>query len=211
MAENDPSMHRYFHPLLAAVLLGSSLCALAQGSYRCNGAHGAYYSDKPCITQQGATKLGGFGPEAESSKQPVYRPPPPTVGRAPEYQSYMSPECASLNDGLRTAASRGLSPATQSDLRADYNRRCSANEAQARNRFLEAQRQSSSSQREQQSQAGADARRSQAEQQRTFEQCGEMRRIIASRKQRQDSLSPGELSDLKRFEANYAERCQARS
>ena len=51
----------------------------------------------------------------------------------------------------------------------------------------------------------------QADQQRTFEQCGEMRRIIASRKQRQDSMTPGELGDFKRFEANYAERCQARS
>ena len=36
-----------------------------------------------------------------------------------------------------------------------------------------------------------------------------MRRIIASRKQRQDSMTAGELGDLKRFEANYAERCQS--
>jgi hypothetical protein len=210
MAENDPSMHRYLHPLLAAALLASSLCAFAQGSYRCTGPQGVYYADRPCITQQGSTKLGGYGP-APDTTPPPHQPPPAAVGRAPEHQSYMSPECASLNDGLRTAASRGLSYATQSDLRADYNRRCSANESQARMRYAEAQRQSSSTQRDQQSQAGAEARRNQADQQRTFEQCGEMRRIIASRKQRQDSMTPGELGDFKRFEANYAERCQARS
>ena len=42
------------------------MCALAQaGSYRCTGPQGVYYSDKPCIAQQGSTKLGGFGPAPE--------------------------------------------------------------------------------------------------------------------------------------------------
>lgn len=191
--------------LIAALAFVVCPAALAQ-SYRCTGHNGGYYySDRPCQNVGPAsTKLGGYGPAPE----PVARPRPVQLpSRAPEYVKYMSSECASLHDGLRTASSRGLTHQTISDLRWDYDRKCRNDETQARNRESQEQQNDQRQRRDAQAQSAEAVQREQAQVQRTGAQCGEMRRIIASKHERIATLSPGEIADLKRFEANFAERC----
>lgn len=193
--------------LLAATLLVLALPAQAQ-SYRCSNSKGTYYSERPCPAD-GSTKLGGYGPAPEAQPDPYQRPSPATlpVARAPDHLSYMSPECASLNDGVRTAASRGLAPSTQADLRNDYARRCSADESQARQRWAQDQHRGYRSQRDDRHQASLEARREQAQVQQLSSQCAEMRRIIAAKNERIATLTPGEVADLRRFEGNFTARC----
>lgn len=194
--------------LLALVALVLALPAQAQG-YRCSSGKGSVYSDRPCPAD-GSTRLGGYGPVEEAP--PVRRSIAPLpAARAPEHLSYMSAECASLNDGLRTAGQRGLSPSTQAELRDDYNRRCSADESQARQRWSQEQMRSRQGQREEQRQTKAEAQREQVQQQQLMSQCGEMRRIIAAKNERLATLTPGEVGDLRRFEANYTARCVTRT
>ena len=40
------------------------------------------------------------------------------------------------------------------------------------------------------------------------EQCHEMLRILAGKRQRSSTMNPGELRDLELFEANYKARCK---
>lgn len=195
--------------VLLALALLAALPAHAQ-THRCTGPGGTYYSDRPCPAPAG-NRIGVIGPapEAPPPRQTYPRvPPPPAL--APDHQSYMSGECASLNDGLRTAASRGLSPITQQELRRDYQRRCASDEAQARQRLSQEQRLGRQAQLTEQRQAQQQVQREQVQQQRTVEQCGEMRRIIASKTQRLPTMTPGEVADFRRFESNYNERCPPR-
>jgi hypothetical protein len=178
----------------------------AQNSYRCSSVNGPYYSDKPCPIQ-GGTTLGAIGPVPE---RPLYRAPPPPVGRAPEWQSRMSAACSSMADGLRTGASRGLTHTTLADLREDYQRRCAAEESAARQRHTRDQFSAANERGAAMRQANETARKENDQQQRQVAQCGEMRRIITNKNERIATLTPGEVGDLRRFEANYAERCGAR-
>jgi hypothetical protein len=185
-----------------------TLPAQAQ-AHRCTGVNGVYYSQQACPID-GGTKLGGYGPVPERSA-PAYRPyAPRPAGRAPEHQVYMSAECASLADGIRTAGSRGLSPSTRQTLRDDYQQRCSDDESAAMRRWSQDKRQDQIGRIKKEAQADASAQREQAEQRRSVEQCGEMRRIIRRKNERLDTLTAGEVSDLRRFEANYATRCPTR-
>lgn len=194
--------------LLALVALALALSVQAQ-SYRCSGSKGSTYSDRPCPSD-GSTRLGGYGPVEEAPPaRRGYAPPP--VARAPEHLSYMSAECASLNDGLRTAGQRGLLPSTQAELRDDYGRRCAADESQARQRWSQEQLRGRMGQRDEQRQTRVEAQREQAQQQQLMSQCGEMRRIIAAKNERLATLTPGEVGDLRRFEANYTARCVTRA
>ncbi|MFT3818164.1 MAG: hypothetical protein QM750_11120 [Rubrivivax sp.] len=203
---SDPRFRRGRAGWLLACLLALALPAQAQ-SYRCSSGKGMIYSDRPC-PGDGSTRLGGYGPVEEAQPVRRYVPPP---SRAPEHLSYMSAECASLNDGLRTAAQRGLSPATQAELRDDYGRRCAANESQARQRWSQEQLRGKLGQHQERQQAGQQARQEQVQQQQLMSQCGEMRRIIAAKNERLSTLTAGEVSDLRRFEANYAARCVTRT
>ncbi|MCA0242804.1 MAG: hypothetical protein LCI02_18305 [Proteobacteria bacterium] len=197
--------------LVSVLLLTLAPPAQAQAQpYGCNsGGRNNVYGNRPCPAD-GSTRLGGYGPVEEAP--PVRRSATPApAARAPDYLSYMSSECASLNDGLRTAGQRGLAMSTQAELRDDYNRRCSANESQARQRWSQEQMRGKQGQREEQHQTRLEAQRDQAQQQQFMAQCVEMRRIIAAKNERLATLTPGEVSDLRRFEANYAARCVTRT
>lgn len=190
--------------LAASAVLLLTAQAGAQG-FRCSSVHGPYLSDRACAIA-GGTRLGSLGP-VEADEPPPPRLPLPSPERAPDYLGHMSADCAGLNDAIRTAPLRGLTEATRGELRADYARRCSADEALARQRFdqdLQRQRQ----RREQQVMLAAQqAERERGEQQRMVLQCGEMRRILAGKHARFDTLSPGERTDLRHFEAIVTERC----
>lgn len=194
------------------LLAAASLAQAQTQTYRCTSVSGSYYSNRPCPIQ-GGTKLGVIGPAPEAAapsttgRHPGLSRP---IGRAPEHQTHMSAECASLSDGMRTAPSRGLHPSTIAELRDDYQRRCAADESQARRRWAQDQQRERTGREQKQAQAQAQTEREVVLQQRTFAQCGEMRRIIQNKNERLATMTAGEVADLRRFEANFAERCQSR-
>lgn len=143
-------------------------------------------------------------PAPAAAADPLRYMPPP---RPSDYLGYMSAECASMHDGLRTAPSRGRSTTSQAELRAEYLRRCAADESQARRRWAGEQRNARAQESEQQFRAREEAERQQAQQSQQLEQCREMKRIIDGKNARLSQLTPGEVADLRRFEGNFASRC----
>lgn len=139
-----------------------------------------------------------YGP----TEQRTYTPPPPSIGEAPEYITYMSARCSGLHDALRTAAARGLDHPTQNEMRRNYQRECAEDESEARTKW-------SRERGEKKQMARTEAESERRAQERTKlqqEQCGESKRILVTKRQRTD-LTEGEKAELQRFEANYKARC----
>jgi hypothetical protein len=202
---------------LGAVLVLASFQAGAQARYQCRLANGAsYLSDRPC-PPMGNSGLSSSSSSSNSSsntgrappvyygptEQPYrYQPPPPSVGEAPDYITYMSTKCSGLHDALRTAAARGLTQPTVSEMRKNYQRECAENESEARMRYSREHGEKRQVARtEQDAEKRAQERTKQQEQ-----QCGESKRILVTKRARTD-LNEGEKAELQRFEANYRARC----
>jgi hypothetical protein len=174
----------------------------AQVAYRCNVQGRQVLSDRPCAP--GAhTNLSSYGP-TQRETAPARPTPYGSVGRAPDHLQYLSPECAQMNDAMRTASARGVGPAVQRDLRDEYQRKCAEDDSEARRQVW----QDKSAAR----QARRDERQAQANEkaqtQREREQCHEMLRILHAKRQHKATLPPGEQADLQRFEDNYNARCK---
>lgn len=170
--------------------------------HRCTDGGRVYYSDRACPAS-GSTRITTFGPARENS----YASRSPSTSRlekAPEHQTYLSAECASLSDAIRTARTRGVGYDTQSELREEYNRKCREQEREARKLLNEQESQRRQEAREQRT--AQQQERAQASM--TLEQCREMGRIVAERKKRYDTMTVGEKGDFERFQANFGERCR---
>ncbi len=191
--------------LVAIAALTLCSATMAQTTYRCTGTNGnIQWSDRPC-----ESKFGMIGPIGDNSSRSHSSPNPystrstyGSISEPPAYYNYLSGECRSLNDALRTASTRGSGPDTRHDLHKEWQRKCSEDAAEAMRAYSNAQREASENKR-------------QARQQQEFavdqarlgkEQCNEMLRILATKRKRGD-LTDGERVDLKRFEDNYRNRC----
>lgn len=188
-----------------AALLAWSPATQAQSYYRCQTANGGWeVTDRPCTGVQG--RLGAMG-NTQAQQQPpvpIYgMATPRTVERAPDYLHLMSPACATMNDALRTGASRGAGWATLDELRYNYRRQCQGEEQAAYNEFRAQQRQLAD-QRQVQRESEQRAR---SDRQREAEQCQEMLRILVSKRRRMAELTPGQRDDLQQFDAAYKARC----
>lgn len=186
----------------AAFVLAVAPAAQAQSMHRCTDGGRVYYSDRACPAS-GSTRITTFGPARENS----YASRLPSISRlekAPEHQTYLSAECASLSDAIRTARTRGVGYDTQSELREEYNRKCREQEREARKLLDEQESQRRKEAREQRT--AQQQERAQASM--TLEQCREMGRIVAERKKRYDTMTAGEKGDFERFQANFGERCR---
>ncbi|MCW7541236.1 DUF4124 domain-containing protein [Aquabacterium sp. A7-Y] len=197
---------------LGVAAAGLSSDARAQGQvYRCRDAFGAAtVSDRPCP----GARMGSVAPPPHHGNSSGWTPPSsPTRNhyyssqqyRLPDHYAYLSPRCQQLHDAIRTAGARGVGYQTQSDLHAEWRRQCSASETDAWQQARDANR-SESRQREE---AAAAVRRERAEVERRREQCAELRGALTKRKAREATMTEGERGDLRRFEANYQERCSA--
>jgi len=125
------------------------------------------------------------------------RPPDP-----PEHYSFLSGDCRSLNDALRTAPSRGLTSESMNSLHREWNQRCEEDDRDARRRFYEQQRDGRKARADEKKVEAAVVAQNAAKKQ----QCDEMLRILTNKRRRTD-LNDGEKADLQRFESNYRERC----
>lgn len=190
--------------LVALTVLASAgwPAAHAQSMHRCTDSGGkAYWSDRGCPAN-GATRITNYGPAP--TREPYSGVSPSRLQKAPEHQSYLSAECASLNDAIRTARTRGVGYETQQDLRDEYRRKCIEEEREAHKQLREAEKQRRTEANEQR--VAQQQQRAQAT--ATLEQCREMGRIVAERRKRLDTLTAGERGDFERFLANFSERCK---
>jgi hypothetical protein len=176
--------------------------AFGQGLYRCNQGGGAYLSDRPC-NSGAAPELKSIGPVPE--RQSYNREYTPSLAKAPDILPFLSPECAQMNDAVRTGPTRGLKGTAMSELISNYRLRCGEDEQLAYQKMSQAR----SDERNNRKAAQAVQSAEQARAKMTVEQCGEMLRIIAGKRQRLSTMTPGEQGDFERFDANYRARCKA--
>lgn len=194
--------------IFASAVLLLSGSALAQ-AYHCRTPGGsAYLSDRPCSGRLVYSASPTYQERRESSGSTYagsrYQPP---VETAPEWWQYLSGRCATLHDGLRTARSRGLKYETIQEMRRNYETQCGEEERDAR-RQLSRNKREQRKQKQEEAKSQALAQEQAMDQVRLREQqCGEARRILASKRRRTD-LTEGELADLQRFEDNYRSRCE---
>lgn len=106
---------------------------------------------------------------------------------------------------MRTGPTRSLKGAAMSELTADSRKRCSEDEQLAHRRMQD----DLGREREQRQHAAA-SRTAQADLVKLgSEQCHEMLRILAGKRQRAATMNAGEQRDLELFEANYKARCKS--
>ena len=185
------------------LLLCLAESALAQSTYRCGVGRGAYLSGHPCPSGEPHT-LRSIGPVPErpdASRNP-YTPP---LRKAPEVLAYLSPECAQLNDAIRTGPTRGLKGTDMADLHADYSRRCGEDEQRAQRKMSQEKRDDRARRDTEQvarNQSAAQARLG-------ADQCSDMLGILASKRKRALAMTEGERGDLALFETNYRSRCKS--
>jgi hypothetical protein len=194
--------------LFALVLL--SVCAASQAvTYRCTNGTTRYYSDKPCPS--GDLRL--IGPSSDPSPTASsrsswrsYQNHDVTVARAPEHMKYLNGACAQLNDAIRTAPSRGVGRSVISDLRNEYERKCSEEDRDARVQLWQDADQARSQRRAEQA-----MRRGQvAEAQAKAQNCDAMRDVIQSRRRRLDTMTSKEVAAFHDTEAAFNDRCLGR-
>ena len=101
------------------------------------------------------------------------------------------------------AAARGLGITAQRELQEVYRQQCSDEESRAR-RLLQDERNRQRDAREREERAG---RLELDREKLNREQCAEMKRILQSKRQRLDTMTPGERGDFERFEATWRTRC----
>ncbi|MFC7434183.1 hypothetical protein ACFQNJ_06625 [Hydrogenophaga bisanensis] len=191
----------------AFVLCGLSAAyapALAQTTYACKDWRGqSYRSLNPCPQAQ-KSGLIHYGPQAQP--EPRYQPPVQRIERAGDELGYMSPKCATLQEGIRTAPNRGLSSATVRELRLTFERECSDEQSNALRAARQGQRAQEELREQEREMALQQKQRSQEDIDRYRQQCAEMRLSIHRRKQRPNPTE-GELRDLALFEDRYQARC----
>lgn len=176
----------------------------AQTMYRCTSGSSVYFSDKPC---NNSGKLGAMAAApARQEWQPNDRSYTPQLPKAAEHLTYLSGECASINEALRTAPSRGLRGQALVDLHTTYRDKCSYEDEQARHRLYD---QKSTERKEREAEQKAQ-QQAQAQVALGKEQCYEMLRILHGKRQRIDTMTDGEKRDMQRFDANYEARCKGR-
>jgi hypothetical protein len=201
---------------ICMAIVVTATVSLAAGSaaaqvYRCSNGSSTYLSDRPCsgsvappTSNANRATFGAGGPQPQ---RPTYTSDyHPSMAKAPEHLRYLSPECASLNDAIRTGPARGLRSAAMSDLHNEYRAKCAEEESEAYQK-LSRERGDQRLARRQELAA------QQAEQQRSVrerEQCAELLRILQGKRQRLATMSAGEKADFEHSESAYHARCDAR-
>jgi hypothetical protein len=171
--------------------------------YRCNVHGRQVLSERPCASSA-SNALKTYGP-TEREPAPTRPTQYGSVARAPDHLQYLSPECAQMNDAMRTANARGVGHAVQRDLHTEYQRKCAEDDGEARRQVY----QDKSAQREARRDERSARANEKAHTQREREQCYEMLRILHAKRQRAATLTAGEQGDLQRFEENYNARCKS--
>jgi hypothetical protein len=184
------------------------LQAQAQTRYSCKDASGRYVQQHtPCNGNPGGmVQYGAEEPKTNTSSNSGFQRPAERPADPAPFVRYLSARCASLNDALRTAASRRIPYDKIYDMRRDYTGACQEEEAEARDQANQAMREKRQEQLLEKRVVAAEARQEQDRSTTKVLQCAESKRILANKKARTD-LTDGEKADLARFESNVQARC----
>ena len=188
---------------LGFLVMLTAPAAFGQSLYRCNSGAGGYISDRPCQSTGAPAEFRSIGPVPDRSS--YSRDSTPTLQKAPDILSYLSPECAQMNDAVRTGPTRGLKSAAMAELQGNYRLRCAEDEQRAHQKM----QQTRSDERDQRKVAQAAQNAEAARAKLSVEQCSEMLRILSGKRQRASAMTAGEQHDLEVFEANYRARCKS--
>jgi hypothetical protein len=180
---------------LTAIVFAATPAAQAQSRYACTVNGRTVISTQPCPS----SGIVYYGP---APAKPVYEAPLPPSRPAPVVLRYLSPRCASLNDALRTAGTRGLKYDTVNQMQREYAEQCSENESEAYSQIAQERKDNKKKLTESKEAERLDQERSAIQQQ----QCAESKRILYNKRARKD-LTEGEKADLQRFEDNFHNRC----
>jgi hypothetical protein len=187
----------YLAPLIAA-------SATQAQTYRCSSGGTTYLSDRPCATAPKAS-MGAYGPSRSMAPNP-YSAPLPGAPKAQDHVKYLSADCASISEAIRTGPARGVRGDVIQGLHEEYRQKCSLEDQEAHAR---AQQDHSREQQLKLSQRDGLAReREQARLQ--SDQCGAMRDVIALKRQREKALNPKEVDALRDLERSFNQRCVGR-
>jgi len=186
------------------IALLATPAAAQTATFRCVAPDGKRYSSSvPCSQVRRPQGPVYYGP---TQQPPARALPPARLERAPEELTYMTPECASMREGIRTAPARGVDSRTQAELRRNFQELCSEDLSRAQRELWEEKR---LAQRERQLEQRVATERktvAKADQDKLMTQCAEMRGAIRQRRTR-TGMSEGELRDLQLFEQRYETRC----
>ena len=191
------------HWALALLVMLGAPAAFGQSFYRCSGGSGAYISDRPCQSTGAPAEFRSIGPVPE--RQSYNRDYTPAMQKAPDILPYLSPECAQMNDAVRTGPTRGLKSAAMSELQTNYRLRCAEDEQRAYQKMHQTRNDERDQRKTAQAAQSAEAARAKL----SVDQCNEMLRILSGKRQRVAAMTAGEQHDLELFEANYRARCKA--
>jgi len=169
--------------------------------YRCSAEGRAYLSDRPCEGGAGSSPAIGPSGDGRSAMESRYGPAPDVSA----VLNHLSPECASLREGVRTGPARGLGSRAMAELVASYWKRCAEEEQVARRRLAEEQQK----RREVRDREVATEKVERDRAKLTREQCDEMYRIAYGKRAKLATMTPGERADFDRFEATRQARCGA--
>lgn len=196
--------------LFTTLSLAMASPASAQTRYSCRDEQGAVYTlARPCPKGM-VTSAVSAGPVEPRAEPRSYAPTPSrrssVMREVPEYESYMSGRCRTLQNSIRGASANGSSYDVIAGMQREYQRDCSDEESDAASRYYR-ERREARSQRRTEREREEQAQLAQEEQEsRKALQCAESKRILAAKRARTD-LTPGERNDLRRFETNVITRC----
>jgi len=174
--------------------------------YRCTTASGQRYtSAAPCPKPARPPGIVYYGPTPEANRRPA---PPVPIARATEELAYMSPQCASMKEGMRTAPARGVDARTQAELRRNYHAQCMDDQADAHRQLSEEKRLKRQEAQQERQQVQQQKQLAKADHDKLMSQCAEMRAALRQRQAR-TGMGEGELRDLALFEQRYQSRCQS--
>jgi hypothetical protein len=190
--------------LAGCAIAGASAPAVAQ-SYRCASGGTIYYSDRPCSGRPPG-KLTVYGPTRNDAAVTTYSAPSPRAGKMQEHVKYLSPQCASISEAIRTAPSRGVRGDAIAGLHEEYRQKCQVEDQEARRQHGQDVAEDYQRQRAERTAAANERKQAQAR----ADQCTGMRDVIATKRAREASLNPTEVDALRALERAYNERCIAR-
>ena len=191
------------HLLAGALLAGAAQFVQAQTTWLCSANGRTWPSAQPC-------------PEAATSQQRTVVYPradprlPPLPGeraaadRPPAHLPFQSPRCAELSEAVRTGALRGLGRPALQELHEAYRQQCGDEEARAKSLLVEERNRLRDAREREERAARLELDRDKLNR----EQCAEMKRILQTKRQRLETMTPGERGDFERFEATWRSRCQ---
>lgn len=190
----------------AGVAIGLAMYAAQAGAqtYQCSASGTTYLSSRPCPPAAPRIVLGGYGPQRTVTYggPSSIRAAPPAEGHV----QYLSTECATISEGIRTGPARGVRYDVIGELQKEYRAKCSIDDSAARQRASQDASDALASQRDQR--AAVDQRKVVLAQQ--SERCINMRDTIALRRKRESTLEPGEVANLRSFESIYNAQCLGR-